>query len=173
MRVFYGNSRGTVSFIRAKDACRYGRIWVAMYKAKTWRDFVTALPAEYADFFEADFEDDSDLDRPLDPDHVMSSYDGYFPPGLPDGLVRQWMPDEIVERFGDPVYDRNVSFDGKHAEEILAILRREGYECVDACDLVAMMRFGRIDRNHSNLSQIERLLEATEQELSASKNKML
>lgn len=43
----------------------------------------------------------------------MCSYDGYFPPGLPDGLARHWMPDEIIEKFGEPGYDRDVSFDAK------------------------------------------------------------
>ncbi len=166
MKVFYSANRDTASFIRAIDACRDGRVWVAMYKAKTWRDFISALPEEHADFFEGDFEDESDFDRPFNPDDVMSSYDGYFPPGLPDGLVRGWMPSEIVERFGDPGYDRNVSFDAEHTDEIVAILHREGYECVEAPALVAMMRFGMIDRNdHASLSEIEQLLEATEREL--------
>jgi hypothetical protein len=49
----------------------------------TWRDLITALPEEYQDRFEGQFEDDSDLDRPIDPDDVMCSNDGYFPPGLP------------------------------------------------------------------------------------------
>src|SRR5205085_5886017 len=135
---------------------------------RTWRDFITALPEEYQDDFEGQFENDSDLDRIIDPGDVMCSNDGYFPPGLPDGLVRQWMPDEIIERFGEPGYDRDVSFYAKDADEILAILRREGYECVEALHLVSMMRFEMIDSSPACVSEIERLLEATKQELGVS-----
>jgi hypothetical protein len=34
-----------------------------MYKARTWRDFIAALPEEYQGRFEGQFENDSDLDR--------------------------------------------------------------------------------------------------------------
>jgi hypothetical protein len=162
VRVFYSVTDDTASFIRARDACRDGRIWLAVYSAKTWRDFIAALPEEYQDFFDDRFEDDSDLDQPFDPELVISSYEGYFPPGLPDGLVRQWMPREIIERFGDPGYDQNVSFGSAHTEEILTILRREGYECIDASLLVSMLSFGgRAD----DFETIEKLLDTTEREL--------
>jgi hypothetical protein len=92
MKVFYCNDGTSVAFIRADYACRDGRIWLAMYKAKTWREFMLALPEDYKDFFDDRFEDDSDFDQPFDPELVISSYEGYFPPGLPDGLVREWMP---------------------------------------------------------------------------------
>jgi hypothetical protein len=28
--------------------------------------------------------------------------------------MRHWMPDEIIEKFGEPGYDRDVSFFGRH-----------------------------------------------------------
>jgi hypothetical protein len=62
------------------------------------------------------------------------------------GLVRQWMPKEIVERCGEPGYDRNVSFGSENADAILTALRGRGYECVEAPELVTMMSFGMIDR---------------------------
>ena len=165
-KVFYYVTSGTVSFIPAEDACRDGRIWIAMYKAKTWRDFISALPEEYKDFFDDRFEDDSDLDQTFDPELVMSSYEAYFPPGLPDGLVRHWMPKEIVKRFGDRGYDGDISFESKHSEGILAILSREGYECVEAPDLVAMMSFAVMNRSHDGtIAAVERLLDATQHEL--------
>jgi hypothetical protein len=170
MKVFYCIYRESAVFIRADDACHYGRIWVAMYKAGRWRDFISALPEEYQDRFEGQFENDSDLDQRIVPDQIMCSHDGTFPPGLPDGVVRQWMPNEIIEKFGEVGYDCNVSFYAKDAEQIIAILRREGYECVEALHLVSMMRFEMIDSSSSpaRVSEIERLIEATEHELNVS-----
>ncbi len=133
-----------------------------MWKAKTWRDFISELPKEYADIFESRFEDDSDLDQPLDPYDVMGSYDGHFPPGFPPGLVRRWMPDEIIERFGNTGYDVNVEFEAKHAQEILTMLRHEGYECIDASALLSMLSFG---GRQEDIEGIEKLLDATEREI--------
>ena len=166
MKVFYSRTRDAVSFIRADLALENGRIWLAMYKAKTWRDFLPAVPVDDHDMFEPFLEDESDLDKPFDPELVMSSFDGYFPPGLPEALVRQWMPKEIIECFGDPGYDQNVSFSSEHADAILAILCRKGYECVEAPTLLGMMSFGIADRNSRTwICEVEDLLNATEREL--------
>jgi hypothetical protein len=168
MKIFYGRNVTSIAFIPARDACRDAPVWIALYKAKTWREFISALPEEYKDFFDDRFEDDSDLDQTFDPELVMGSYEAYFPPGLPDGLVRHWMPKEIITRFGDRGYDGNISFDAEHAEEMIAILHREGFECVEAPDLVSMMSFAVTNRNE--LAGIERLLEATQGELARIRN---
>ena len=133
-----------------------------MYSAKTWRDFIAALPDDYMDFFDDRFEDDSDLDHSFDTDDLMSSYDAYFPPGLPAGLVRQWMPAEIVERFGELGHDRNVSFGSEHAGEILTILRREGFLCIDAPLLISMLSFG---GRPDDLETVEKLLNTADREM--------
>ena len=150
-------------FVRAEDACRYGRVWLAMWKAKTWRDFLNEIPMEYQDKFVGLFDSDAELDQPLDPHEMMSGYDGTFPPGFPRSHVG-WMPKEIIERFAKK-WGADLEIESKHAEEILGILRREGFESISAPDLVNMMAFC----NPRNIDGIEKLISATEREMGVPK----
>ena len=74
---------------------------------------------------------------------------------------------EIIERFGRPAYDQNVEFAATDTEDIIRLLRKEGYECVEASALISMMAFsGRPD-----IEEIERLIGATERELGVTNQK--
>jgi hypothetical protein len=77
-------------------------------------------------------------------------------------------PKEIIERFGELGYDRDVSFSAKDADVILTILRGNGYDCVEAPALLGMMRFGMMGRSDGTwLAEVEHLLDATEAELAS------
>jgi hypothetical protein len=170
-KVFYSvnvpSTDQEVMFVRADDACQYGRVWLAMWKAKTWRDFLTEIPTEYEDTFEGSFDDDADLDRRLDPQDIMGSHDGYFPPGFPPSSL-DWMPRAIIERFGQKgAWEAGVAFDSKDAEEILTILQREGFACIHAPDLVNMMAFCKPE----SIEGVEKLIIATEREIGVPEQK--
>jgi hypothetical protein len=68
------------------------------------------------DFFDDRFEDDSDLDQAFDPHDVMSSYDGYFPPGdgkPSDFTIRQSDGSLASRQFHDlekPILQTILSF---------------------------------------------------------------
>jgi hypothetical protein len=75
------------------------------------------------------------------------------------------MPEQVIERFGLPGYDRDISFERENADAILDMLRNYGYECVEAPLLIEMMRFGLI--GSQTLAEVEALVETTSRELKA------
>ena len=79
-------------------------------------------------------------DDPFDADRDLGSYaDWDFPPA-PQLLMLQYLPDDVIEKFGN-VYDTNfngtfVDFEKDQLADIIAALEKDGFSCTEDQTLI-------------------------------------
>jgi hypothetical protein len=124
-------------FVKEKKAKRLASVHTAIGTAKTWGTFCRKMPAEDLRYVVDRLRERQEL-LPRKRDEFSfgllppAYFDGDWP-GWPEQMMLDWMPEEIVEKYGR---SRGSVFNGDYlvlqmsdAEEILKALERDGFRC--------------------------------------------
>lgn len=124
--------------------------WVAFNTARTWREFWEKLPTRYhwrlnyPESTDPEYDDPDNTyptdETPFDRARLSRDTEGEFPPLAHTEAAAAWMPEEIVERYGENLQSLLsgdwVLYPPEHAEAVADELKRRGYEVRHDPDLI-------------------------------------
>jgi len=131
---------GNYAFLEEPHARDSLACWSAFNTARTWREFWAKLPQRYHSRVDHPGHIDPELYAPEDVhpvddtpfDGARLDPEGEFPPLAHTEAAAEWMPEDIVERYGSFqngwMTDTWIVYRVEHAEAVANELRRRGYE---------------------------------------------
>lgn len=149
-RLVYGDVQDGLVFIDEEEARDLARLHGALNRAKTWGEFrAQAPPHWYEDAVERlgeqmqdeieDAEDDAYEEPASEQVFAAEEIPGYVDgewPGFPHVSMGSWLPDEVRDRFGTMTHSWGpdesywIVLAPESEDQIVAAMRRHGYECV-------------------------------------------
>jgi hypothetical protein len=124
-------------FVKEKKAKRLASVHIAIGTAKTWGTFRRKMPAEDLRYVVDRLQErEEPLPRKRDKFGFGLLPSAYFDgdwPGWPEQMMLDWMPEEIVEKYGQApcsvLNGHYLVLRMSDAEEILKALERDGFRC--------------------------------------------
>lgn len=130
------------AFLEEEHARDAHACWAAFNTARTWREFWQRLPERYhrslnyPECADPEYSAPENIypadDTPFEHARISVDTEATFPPLAHTEADAEWMPEDIVERYGKGLHSFQsgdwVLYPAEHAEAVADELKRRGYD---------------------------------------------